>query len=573
MKFMTLTKWISCMLILVLVLTLGACGKSDDVSDNTSDTTTTTATDTTAPAVTVENITMAQLTDYVLVRPEDAGDGLVKAVVELRSALINSLESDLMIKSDLYSDTVPALKIGEFEILIGACDRDESRQFAENLKKDDYGYAMIGKKLVIAGGSEEATIKALEQFVLDPVKQHDAASELFYDGTLSVMQKGNYDIDTMTLQGSNIAEYVIVYPQRDKSAQVLANELSARIAQASGYVLTVTGDKAEKTDKEILIGTTNRTDNAATTQTLEAGTYLISADGTTICARGADGIGDYYAVYALIAALLENTSAAHQVTLAASDLQTVPVADTLKAMSFNVWVSSPTPERMTSVLQTIMNYMPDTIGVQEASPTWMSYLNAQLGNIYAYVGDGRDGGSRGEHSAIFYRKDRFELIETGTKWMSDTPDKVSKFSESSLNRVFTYAILLEKNSNTEIMYVNTHLEHTGAEARNKQIKVLMDFLKDYTQYPIVLTGDFNANPSSEVYKLITETLADSSEIAQTAERSYTFHNYGSSSSYIDFVFVSQQSIAVSHYRVITEKANGMLPSDHYPLITEYRVMN
>jgi len=148
-------------------------------------------------------------------------------------------------------------------------------------------------------------------------------------------------------------------------------------------------------------------------------------------------------------------------------LKNVPVADTLKAMSFNVWVSSPTAERKLSVLQTILNYMPDTFGVQEASSTWMSYLINQLGDIYAHVGKGRDGGSSGEHSAIFYRKDRFELIETGTKWMSDTPDVVSKVSESSLNRIFTYAILLDKNSNTEIMYVNTHLEHTSAEARNE----------------------------------------------------------------------------------------------------------
>jgi endonuclease/exonuclease/phosphatase family metal-dependent hydrolase len=202
----------------------------------------------------------------------------------------------------------------------------------------------------------------------------------------------------------------------------------------------------------------------------------------------------------------------------------------------------------------------------------MGYLKAQLGDIYANVGLGRDGGSNGEHSAIFYRKDRFELVETGTKWMSPTPDVVSKFKESSLNRVFTYAILLEKKTNREIMIVNTHLEHTSAEARNLQVAVLMDFLKDYTQYPIVLTGDFNANPESEVYRMVTAQLADSSKVAQKAERHYTFHNYGKASTYIDYAFVSPQNVAVSHYRVITEEMNGMLPSDHYALIIEYQFL-
>lgn len=72
--------------------------------------------------------------------------------------------------------------------------------------------------------------------------------------------------------------------------------------------------------------------------------------------------------------------------------------------------------------------------------------------------------------------------------------------------------------------------------------------------------------------MITDQLADSSDIAQTAERSHTYHNYGKSSTYIDFIFVSRQSIAVSHYRVVTEKANDMLPSDHYPLVIEYSIL-
>lgn len=573
MKKINIKHWLAVLLVLATVLSLGACGKADDAAGTDTTVSTTTALETEQPPVPVENITMAQLEEYILVRPEEADDELVDAVVNARNVILQSLEKDMMIKSDLHSDKVASLKIGEFEILIGDCDRDESRQFTESLRCEDYGYAMIGKKLVIAGGSPEATLRALDEFMLEYVKKHDDASELFFDGSTSVLKRGEYAIDQLTLQGSDITEYVIVYPDRNGSAEALAQEVSARIAAETGYRLSVISDRAAPSTHEILIGTTNRTSHAGTTQTLSNGTYLVSADGTTVCARGADGIGDYYAVYALIAAMLDGASVTHQVMLAANDLQNVPKEDTLKAMSFNVWVSSPSAERKASVLQTILNYLPDTIGVQEASSLWMSYLQTNLGDMYAYVGDGRDGGSSGEHSAIFYRKDRFELIETGTKWMSDTPDKVSRFSESSLNRIFTFAILREKDTGKEILYVNTHLEHTSAAARNKQIKVLMDFLSDYTaRYPIVLTGDFNANPSSEVYAMITDQLADSSDIAQTAERSHTYHNYGKSSTYIDFIFVSRQSIAVSHYRVVTEKANDMLPSDHYPLVIEYSVL-
>lgn len=567
------TKWLICLLAVLMTVALCACGKGEAKSTEASTSSgdvTTTATET-EPVVTVENITMEQLKNYVLIRPDEAGEDVVDAVVLLRNQLIQNLEAELMLKSDLHSETVQALRIGEYEILVGNCDRDETRQFMADMKINDYGYAMIGKKLVICGGSDDATLKAISMFISNVVMKQ--SGELFYDGSVSVLERGEYAIDSFTLQGYDISEYSIVHKNRNGSTQALAQAVSDRIAESCGIVVPVKSDKEKATGKEILIGETNRTDCAYTTQALNEGSYLIGADDNYICARGADGIGDYYAAYALIAALLDNAASTHQVTLAANTLQDVPVDESLKAMSFNVWVSSPTSDRKESVRRTIMEYMPDTIGVQEASPTWMSYLSSSLGSIYAYVGLGRDGGSSGEHSAIFYRKDRFEVVETGTKWMSDTPDVVSKFKESSLNRVFTYAILLEKKTNTKIMVVNTHLEHTSAQARNLQVAVLMNFLKDYTNYPIVLTGDFNADPSTEVYRMVTAQLADSSKIAQKSEQHYTFHNYGKASTYIDYAFVSQQNIAVSHYRVITEEMNGMLPSDHYALVIEYRVMN
>ena len=554
---------------ILMAFSLCACAKDEPVQ-TTVDEMTTTATEETEPAVVAEQITVAELKDYVLVRPDEASQALVDAGIQLRNAIIKSQGAELTLKTDLHSETVAALKIRDFEILLGNCDRDETRQFMSDLKQGDYGYAMIGQKLVICGGSDEATIKALDAFMADILQKQEG--DIFYDGTVQLLVRGEYEMDTITLQGSDITSYAIVYKNRNESAKTLANTVRDRIAQASGIVLNVYSDKEEIGEKEILIGTTNRTDCSLTSRVLAEGTYLVGADGKFICARGADGVGDYYAAYALIAALIENAQRNHQVTLAAEQIAEVPLDESLKAMSFNVWVSSITADRKESVRQTIMAYLPDTIGVQEASPTWMSYLTNQLKEMYDHVGLGRDGGSNGEHSAIFYRKDRFELIETGTKWMSDTPDVVSKYKESSLNRIFTYAILLEKKTNREIMVVNTHLEHTSNAARELQVAVLMNFLKDYTEYPIVLTGDFNANPQSKVYSMVTAQLADSAKIAQKSEEHYTYHGNGSSSTYIDFAFVSAQNIAVSHYRVITEKMNGMLPSDHYALVIEYRVM-
>ena len=563
-------RWILLLVTFLALLLLCACAKEESVETTNAGETTEASTEETALVTVTEKITLEDLKEYVIVRPSDTSEDIVTGGIQLRKELIAAFDAELTLKEDLFSETVQSLKIRECEILLGNCNRDETRQFMTGMKYNDYGYAMVGKKLVICGGSDEATLRALDAFMANVVKNQKG--DVFFDGADILMVRGSYDIDTLTVQGNDLSQYVIVYPNRNDSAKMLAHTVRDRIAEVSGIILNVCADKENVSEKEILIGTTNRTDCKYTAQALNEGTYLIGADDRFICARGADGMGDYYAAYALIAALLENAQKIHQVTLDAETIAEIPMDESLKAMSFNLWVSSITSDRKESVLQTIMAYMPDTIGVQEASPTWMTYLKGQLKELYDYVGLGRDGGSNGEHSAIFYRKDRFELVKTETKWMSPTPDVVSKFKESSLNRVFTYAILLEKKTNREIMIVNTHLEHTSAEARNLQVAVLMNFLKDYQQYPIVLTGDFNATPESEVYRMVTAQLADSSKVAQKAERHYTFHNYGSSSSYIDYAFVSAQNIAVSHYRVITEKMNGMLPSDHYAVMIDYQVM-
>ncbi len=558
----------------LLILMFTACYHNADVemsagTESTGETSFTTADSSDAS----ECISVEELNVYTIVCPEQASKALSMAGDHLRNEILGKCGFELKIKSDIVSENEHPLNITECEILLGICDREESRQFFGNMKISDYGYTMIGKKLVICGGSEEATIQAIHAFIDSVVQQYDTAMELFYRNTDSFLHRGTYEIETLTVQGNDISEYAVVYPDQNTFCKNLAAEFVRRIVSTTGILLTLRSDAEETSGKEILIGTTNRSDCAGMTCTIETGAYRIGAEGNYIYARGAEGIGDYSAVYDLIDFFLNSEDLNRKVVLEATEIKEVPMEDTLKAMSFNIYYASLTQDRKESVRQTILRFLPDTVGLQEATPEWMKYLQASMGDIYDSVGLGRDGGSNGEHSAILYRKDRFDLIETGTKWMSETPDAVSKFEESSLNRIFTYAILSEKKSGTEIMVVNTHLEHTSSTARERQVGVLLEFLKNYTRYPIVLSGDFNATPESNVYRTVTAALADSSEIAKTAERRSTYHNYGKSAARIDYAFVSSQNIEVSHYQVITEKMNGMLPSDHYALLIEYDILS
>jgi endonuclease/exonuclease/phosphatase family metal-dependent hydrolase len=170
---------------------------------------------------------------------------------------------------------------------------------------------------------------------------------------------------------------------------------------------------------------------------------------------------------------------------------------------------------------------------------------------------------------MLYLKDKYTLLESGTRWLSDTPDVPSAFPESKYNRTYTYLMLQRKSDGKIFVHVNTHLDHTSATARDKQVAVLIAELERFSQYPVLVTGDFNCNKTSAVWKSMQDHgYVDSSLVADTAETGITFHNYGSSSSIIDFCFVTNDRLQVSYYKVITEAFNGMRPSDHNPLFVD-----
>lgn len=241
----------------------------------------------------------------------------------------------------------------------------------------------------------------------------------------------------------------------------------------------------------------------------------------------------------------------------------------MTAMTYNIYCAQFNSTRTNKVLSMIKSYVPDTLGVQEATPEWMNFLKSNLSSTYGFVGVGRDSGGVGEYSAILYNKHIFNLVDSGTKWLSDTPDTVSKFSDSMCNRILTYALLERKTDGKEILFVNTHLDHSTDAVRLKQITVLNEFIKNYGDYPTVLTGDFNTLPSSSVYNAtVSAGFADSSTKADVTYKSSTYTNFGSDSRILDYVFITSD-IDAKVYKVCTEKVGGSFASDHNPIYLRY----
>ena len=568
------------LILLCVILTLAGCmgGTSDAVDTTTNGQDTTLAVPDETTAVEVEepkNILASDLEKYVVVRPDECDKEVTSAVSDLYGVLkasfgTASLKTDFLIPGNSKFEAV------EFEILIGDTNRAETQEFMETLRVNDYGYALIGKKIVIAGGSDNATLLAIQAFQTDIVSKRPGADGVFIKEDDAFVFRAEYSIDDLKLNGNSINDYTIVYKNSGTHGEKeLAKTLSSTITNLTGYVLDVMSDKEEYAGGlEILIGVTNRDAGKVYDRTLADGEYFIGSGDKCIAIWGSTPFATMSAANdfgkRLTACLDEN---AHTELLVEDSIAKVQDGVELSAMSFNVWVSGRTAERDASVIQMVLNYMPDVVGFQEASPSWMSTLIQNLGTYYSYVGEGRDGGSSGEYNPIFYRKDKFKLLESDTQWLSETPDKVSKYSESSLNRIYTYAKLQRISDGMEFMHINTHFDHTSNVARELQAKVLAKFIAEKAGIPMVITGDFNCQSTTTAYKtLVSCGISNSYDIAEKREGGATFHGNGSSSKVIDFIFVDPDQVYVTHYNVCNEKINGGYVSDHHPVYIKFNVI-
>lgn len=252
----------------------------------------------------------------------------------------------------------------------------------------------------------------------------------------------------------------------------------------------------------------------------------------------------------------------------------------MRIMSFNIRcanVGSDTWEdRIGIVSQTMLDSEADSIGVQEATPEWMAALKETVGDKYTYVGVGRDDGDdEGEYSAIFYLKDVYEVCESGTFWLSETPDTPSRGWDAACNRVCTWAVLQNKETGEKYVHLNSHFDHIGIAARANSVDMIVDKAKEYTDLPVVFTADMNVRQGSENYNQFVNSgvLRDTKFDAENTMDYCTYHDTKPKmheDDVIDYVMINDKFDA-HNYRVVTEGIDGRYVSDHYPIYADITV--
>lgn len=249
----------------------------------------------------------------------------------------------------------------------------------------------------------------------------------------------------------------------------------------------------------------------------------------------------------------------------------------LKIMSYNVLMNLEKTGRpataLDDMISTIRAEDPDILGTQEniypiheafekGLPEYSFYKGAII-----YDSDGRG-------NYVYWKTDKFNVVEKGSLYMSDTPDVKSKFEGSKENRCFTYLIFESKETGSRFLYVNIHTDYRADESiRVKQMRCVTAFLKAHANLPAIVGGDLNATPNAT--SLMTFK-AENPTIALTSEAANSKGDVGGTldggefmrrDAYVfDHIFVHTDRIAINYYSVVNNLFKGKYPSDHLPVV-------
>ncbi len=257
-------------------------------------------------------------------------------------------------------------------------------------------------------------------------------------------------------------------------------------------------------------------------------------------------------------------------------------AQTINVMSFNIRYSTAADSlnawsyRKDKVASQITFHETDIIGVQEALHSQVIDLQQALPH-FGFVGVGRnDGRQDGEYSAIFYNAAKFQILDSQTFWLSQTPTVAgSKSWDAALPRIVTWAKFKDVKTKKIFFHFNTHFDHIGTTARRESAHLLLKKISEIAgKNRVLVTGDFNAKPTDEPMTVLSNTadplhLMDAKLVSQQPHYgpTGTFNAFGpkeTSNEPIDYIFI-KNGFKVLQHAALSQSWQGRFSSDHFPV--------
>ena len=219
----------------------------------------------------------------------------------------------------------------------------------------------------------------------------------------------------------------------------------------------------------------------------------------------------------------------------------------------------------------------DILGTQEGLKHQLEDLKTGLPG-YTYYGIGRDDGKdKGEHSVIFYKTEKFNVLQSGDFWLSETPDKPGPGWDARLNRICSWVQLQDKKSKQKFYFFSVHYDHQGVKARIESSKLILQKIKEIAgNDKAIFVGDLNGGRTSEWYQTLASTdwLVDTYTKAKvTYASNASFNGFGKqvdSDEVIDHIFTTK-GFVIEKWGILTDTYHGKYPSDHFPVLVKLSI--
>ncbi|RKN74126.1 endonuclease/exonuclease/phosphatase family protein [Paenibacillus ginsengarvi] len=255
-----------------------------------------------------------------------------------------------------------------------------------------------------------------------------------------------------------------------------------------------------------------------------------------------------------------------------------------KVMTFNLRINAAQDpysweQRKFWATAVIEEQKPDLIGAQEVTIPMLGWLADRFRDRYdLYAVNRKQSNDSGEHCAILVKKETFSIVHKSSFMLSETPDVIGSFGwDAACERICSWVELAGRHDGTPMLrFYNTHLDHRGDLARKEGLRLVLTEMERQTEaLPAILTGDFNAGPENELFRVMAGFAPMSGCFDSWSEeeqrRSKTFHGYkgGEEGSPIDYIFASE-GLAIESTEIIRDRFDGGYPSDHYPVVSTIR---
>ncbi|MBN1344430.1 MAG: endonuclease/exonuclease/phosphatase family protein [Phycisphaerae bacterium] len=260
----------------------------------------------------------------------------------------------------------------------------------------------------------------------------------------------------------------------------------------------------------------------------------------------------------------------------------------VKVMTFNVLCSfckpkeyGPWTERLTYFADLFARHDPDLLGIQElAKPEEVGQIEKLLPNHEAVFF--KKGKLTYPDATIFYRRDRFELIESGVYWLSRDPERpmsMGWLKGLQVPRCVVWAQFRQIKDRRPLFFVTTHFDANNPNQEHSAPILMERTAQRASDVPILVTGDFNSRPESKAYQILTTPLADGFQLKNTydlAREKRTVCNQNPAPQYdpasrIDHIFVGGKA----EWKVLTWTVDltvygepARYPSDHRAMVAD-----